>query len=215
MAGEIREAEALHQIQVKEGAYGARYMTLPRMVTHWHQANSIAKLSPQGCVLEIGPGSGHTTWLLRKWGIDVKTLDFDPRVGADIVADITRTGLPDGAFDCILAAEVLEHLPFEEFDLALSELYRIARRNVVITLPAPFLGISALINMPKIKPFGLFFGIPFRVDHQFDGEHYWELGKRGYSKSKILKHIRLAGFKIIETFRPAPSVYCLFIVLSK
>lgn len=202
-------------IQVEAASYRRRYMTLPRMITHWHQANAVADAVPHGGrVLEIGPGAGHTTWLLRQWGLEVTTLDFDAAVSPDIVGDVTKIPCDGKSFDCVIAAEVLEHIPFIEFDKALSELKRVCRGQVIITLPAPFAGISALLNFAGLKPRGLFFGLPFWVNHKFDGQHYWELGKRGFSVWRIRRILRRQGFQIIREFRPAPSLYCYFFILS-
>jgi hypothetical protein len=194
--------------------YQRRYMTLPRMVTHWHQADEVARLTPPGGdVLEIGPGSGHTTWLLRQWGFTVSTLDFDPAVRPDVVADVTRIPFASRRFDCVIAAEVLEHLPFEEFGNALAELGRVSKGSVVVTLPAPFVGVSALWNWPRFAPQGMFVGVPYAVPHKFNGEHYWELGKWGFGVGKVKRRMREAGFTILRAFRPAPSLYCYFFVL--
>jgi SAM-dependent methyltransferase len=185
------------------------------MITHWHQANSVAEFTrPGDKVLEIGPGGGHTTWLLRHWGLDVTTLDFDKSVQPDIVGDITDLECETKSFDCVIAAEVLEHIPFSEFEKALSELKRVCRGHVIVTLPAPFAGISALLNLPGVKPKGLYFGLPYWVTHNFDGEHYWELGKRGYSLWRIRRLLRSQGFSIVRDFRPAPSRYCYFFILN-
>lgn len=200
--------------QVDAQWYRRSYMTLPRMITHWHQANSVAEHSGQYAnVLEIGPGSGHTTWLLRNWGMKVTTLDFDRSLAPDIVADVTAIPCIDGAFDCVLAAEVLEHIPFAEFSSALAELRRVSRGHVIITLPAPFAGLSILANAPRMNPKGLFLGIPYWLPHYFNGEHYWELGKQGFSAWRIRRLIKRQGFSIVSEFRPAPSLYCYFFVL--
>jgi hypothetical protein len=204
-----------HATQVDAAThYKRRYMTLPRMITHWHQANEVASTTlPGGEVLEIGPGTGHTTWLLRQWGYRVTTLDFDVRVRPDLVGDVTRLPLNEKRFDCVLAAEVLEHIPFSEFTNALLELKRASRTSVIITLPAPFMGVAGLWNLPKLEPRGLFLGVPFMAPHRFNGEHYWELGKWGYGLRRVKQHIARAGLRLLKAFRPAPSLYCYFFVL--
>lgn len=203
------------QIQVDPGSYRRKYLSLPRMITHWHQADSVADAVEQGSkVLEIGPGAGHTTWILRQWGIDVTTLDFDPALKPDIVGDATNLPCEANSFDCILAAEVLEHIPFSEFGKALAEFRRVSRSRVIVTLPAPFVGLSALLNMVGLTSKGLYLGIPYWVTHRFDGEHHWELGKRGYSVGRIKRAIGEQGFKVLGAFRPAPSRYCYFFVLD-
>ena len=205
-----------HPIQVQaDAAYGRRYLTLARMITHWHQADCVATAAGAGgSVLEIGPGAGHTSWLLRHWGLQVTTLDFDPGLKPDIVGDITRLPCADGAFDCVLAAEVLEHLPFAEVETALRELRRVARRQVVVSVPAPFAGLSVLLNVAGLQPRGLFLGMPYRVKHVFDGQHHWELGKRGTSVARFRALVQGCGFKVLRAFRPAPSLYAYFFVLD-
>ena len=196
-------------------SYRRRYMSLPRMITHWHQANSVADVTAVGGkVLEIGPGAGHTTWLLRHWGLHVTTLDFDSSVNPDIVGDVTNISCETDSFDCVLAAEVLEHIPFSEFEKALLELKRVSRGPVIVTLPAPFAGMSSLINFSGLKARGLYFGLPYWVSHKFDGQHYWELGKRGYSIWRIRRIFKRLGFYAISEFRPAPSLYCYFFVMG-
>ena len=205
---------ANRETQVDARWYLRNYMTLPRMITHWHQANAVADCAgQQASVLEVGPGSGHTSWLLKHWGMRVTTLDFDRSLAPDIVADVTAIPCATGAFDCVLAAEVLEHIPFAEFPRALAELRRVSRGHVIITLPAPFAGLSMLINAPRIKPTGFHLGLPYWTAHRFNGEHYWELGKRGFSIWRIRRLIKQQGFSIISEFRPAPSLYCYFFVL--
>lgn len=201
-------------VQVAHTSYGRRYMSLPRMITHWHQANAVAEQVPQdGSVLEIGPGAGHTTWLLRNWGMQVTTLDFDPNLKPDIVGDVTALPCADKSVDCVLAAEVLEHIPFQEFQVALREMRRVARKAVVISLPAPFVGASLLVNITGLKLLDLFVGLPFWAKHSFDGEHHWELGKRGTSLGTVRRAIEGSGLRIVKGFRPAPSRYAYFFVL--
>lgn len=54
-------------------------------------------------------------------GLNVMTADIDPSLDPDFicsVTDLSKTFKPN-SFDCILCAEVLEHIPFEYFEIAL------------------------------------------------------------------------------------------------
>jgi ubiquinone/menaquinone biosynthesis C-methylase UbiE len=198
-----------HAVQVPPSTYGRQYLSLIRTITHWHQANEVSLCCPSGgSVLEIGVGCGHTTWLMRQWGLQVTTVDLDPELRPDVVGDVTSLPFEKSAFDCVLAAEVLEHLPFEQFGLAVSELARVSRDWVIITLPAPLVGLSALLNVPVLPSFGFSLGLPLWKKHRFNGEHYWELGKRGYGKRRIRRAIREQGLTVVKEFRPLPSLYC-------
>jgi SAM-dependent methyltransferase len=195
--------------------YGPSYLGLPRLVVVWHQAKEVARLVHDGGeVLEIGPGAGYTTFLLRTWGLRVTTMDLDPKLNPDVVGDVTNPCFVANSFDCVLAAQVLEHIPFEEFETTVKELARITKRYVIITLPAPLIGIAGLLNAPSFSPVGLTLGLPYYVKHRFDGQHYWELGKRGssvrYVRQKIARHL-----DIIDEFRPVLSLRCYFFVARK
>ena len=51
--------------------------------------------------------------------------------------------------------------------------------------------------------------------HNFDGEHYWEIGKAGYPLSKIISDIKNTGFKIEKTYRVFEHPYHRFFTLRK
>lgn len=203
------------ELQVEAAWYGRRYMDQERIITHWHQAVRTAELCcAGGRVLEVGPGNGHVTWLLRSWGLQVDTLDFDPALKPDIVGDVTALPLADKSYDCVLAAEVLEHLPWDEFPQALGELRRVCRGHVVLTLPAPLLGLSLMGNMTWVDAIALHLGLPHWKRHRFDGQHYWEVGKRGTERRVVRRALLQAGFSILREYRPAPSRYCIFFLLK-
>lgn len=196
------------------GRYGRRYLNLLRVITHWRQAEAVARVcGDAGRVLEVGVGSGHVAWLLQRWGYEVTTLDIEPDLAPDVVADVCEIPLPDDSVDCALAAEVLEHLPFDRFAPALRELARVSRRAVVATLPAPQVGLSLLLNLPRLEPRELTLTLPYRVRHGAGGEHCWELGKKGYSLARVRREIAAAGLRVAREFRPAPSLFCRGFVL--
>ncbi|MCB9858512.1 MAG: class I SAM-dependent methyltransferase [Phycisphaerales bacterium] len=201
-------------IQVSHDHYLGDYLNLPRMISYWYQAKTVRDCGGDRA-LEIGLGMGLTTWILRRWGMNVSTLDVDPELRPSIVGDLRRMPFADNAYDTILIAEVLEHLPFEQFDAALTELRRVTSRSLIITLPCPLVGFNVGLNVPILDPIFLSLGFRQLSRPRFDGQHYWELDRRGYPKSRIRKHLRAAGFKITREFRPGLSLYNYFFVLEK
>lgn len=96
-----------------------------------------------GRALEVGCGEGViAAHLLRHWP-QVVALDlpdsglrgqWQDRPGpAYLHADAHRLPFPDGQFDVVVAAEVLEHLPDPERGLA--ELARVGAGNLVLSVP--------------------------------------------------------------------------------
>lgn len=167
------------------------YLTMPylsreRWISFWYQILEITSSKPAS-ILEIGPGSGIVSWVFSRMNLRVTTMDIDERLKPRVVGDITKLPFGDQSFDAILAAEVLEHIPFSEFPIALSEFSRVAKRTLVITLPhyslfAPSIAFKIFPFIPrasKVLP------LSFPVPHRFDGQHYWEIGKWGTSLSRV------------------------------
>jgi SAM-dependent methyltransferase len=130
--------------QIRSDLYWSReYNTKERFVSFWHQVDEVLSLAPR-TVLEVGPGSGIVTDLLRRTGLDVKTLDFDESVGADITGSVTEIPLVDGAVDVVLCSQVLEHIPWNDVVAALCELRRVSRIGAVLSVPdlTPYVGVS-------------------------------------------------------------------------
>lgn len=91
-------------------------------------------------LLEIGPGPGLTTDLLRQRVERVTAVEMDPSLGAAlrqrlagtnvevIVADATEAGLPANRFSAAACFSVLHHMPSSEHqDRLFAELHRVLR----------------------------------------------------------------------------------------
>lgn len=191
------------------------YDSKDRWVSYWYQINYVVARNPRK-VLEIGPGNKTVTEALRKKGIEVTTVDIASDLNPDVIAPVTKLPFPDRAFEGILAAEVLEHLPFNDFPKAISEIRRVAGRFAVISLPHAGFVFSLEFKIPLIGKKSFLWKLPFfwRV-HEFNGEHYWELGKRGFSVRRIKQIIRHHGFHLRGSgiFADDPAHY--FFILEK
>jgi SAM-dependent methyltransferase len=109
-------------------------------------------------VLDLGCATGALGAALRECGAEVVGVELDPglaraaerRLDRVIVADVAA--LPDdlGRFDCIVAADVLEHLP---------DPWTALRRAVELLDP----GGAVVVSLPNARFF----------------ETFWELGVRG------------------------------------
>jgi SAM-dependent methyltransferase len=91
-------------------------------------------------VLEIGPGPGVTTDLLRRRVAHLTAVEMDPSLGAAlqerlagtdvnvIVADAARAGLPTSHFSTAACFSVLHHMSSADHqDQLFAELYRVLR----------------------------------------------------------------------------------------
>lgn len=200
--------------QVNENHYNfMKYNNKFTWMNFWYQIIHVLKLRPQS-VLEIGPGNKIVTDSLRKEGVLVTTLDIDKKLNPDVVGSVSDLPFEDKSFDVVLCSEVLEHLPHDLFRKSLSEIRRVARRNAVLCLPNAGAIFLLFWKVPLFKYNIIFFKLPFFwKKHRFNGEHYWETGKKGFQISAIKKELRLAGFKILKVkiFHDDPA-HCFFIL---
>ena len=184
--------------------YCQKYDDLPRFISYFYQIDIARKLQPKN-ILEVGIGNGTVTSYLRQQGFQIVTCDFDKSLEPDFIADIRKLPFKDASFDVVLAYEILEHLPWEDVDKALNELARVSKKNVVISLPYASLAFECVLRLPLLysligKSFiDLKFHIPkfFQRIH-FNGEHYWEIGWRGFALSRIRRRLK-------HRFRAYPS----------
>jgi len=207
------------QVQ-KEHYFNSGYDDIFRFLSYQHQIELVRELGPK-TVLEIGVGNGTFANYLKQAGVKVTTCDIDKKLNPDVVGDVLNLPFGSKTFDVIVAFEVLEHLPFEKFEKALSELNRVSRKNSVISLPYPCIPFTLAIKFPLINKLiknpipSTSLRIPkFWQSNRFDGEHYWELGKKGSSLREI-RSILKKQFKITKENHPLMNPYHEFFVLEK
>jgi len=179
-------------VQVGEDFYDfENYVTFQRWSSYWHQVAATLRYRPKS-VLEIGMGLGVTTQILKRAGIEVTTFDFDPSLKPDIVGDVRKLDrlVAPKSVDLVCAFQVLEHIPFEDFDAAIDALTRVARRNILISLPQWGRPLEFRARLLKDRIAVKFARRIYRQkDWKFDGQHYWELGAKGFSPERICQSL--------------------------
>lgn len=104
------------------------------------RTDSLLRLMPSNAdrVLEVGSRDGYHTMLLAARHDHVTALDLSapsiehPNV-TPVAGDVTRLSYADGSFDCVVCAEVLEHVP--DLRAAGAEIARVTRHAAVIGVP--------------------------------------------------------------------------------
>ncbi len=119
---------------------------------YWRQQKLMERLLSEGdSVLEIGPGTGFTSNYLRAKGIAVTTLDIDPAKSPDVVANVVEYEFPD-PHDAVLAFEMFEHIPYEQFQTVLQRAAASARKFVFLSVPRNRKTAARLqLKLPKLK----------------------------------------------------------------
>lgn len=204
-------------LQVDKKIYfGSGYFNINRFASYSYQISEIISLKPEK-VLEIGVGNGLVSYLLKEAGISTTTLDFDPSLKPDILASVTDIPAANNFYDVVAAFEVLEHVPFESFSKAISEMCRVSKKNVIISLPDCNRFYKIECVLPKIGKKRLSLELPYKNPriHNFDGEHYWEIGKKGFPLRRIIQEIQRIGLEIERTYRAFEIPYHRFFILKK
>ncbi len=185
-------------IQVACDHYFQRsYLNADRWSGYWHQIEGVLQLGGQS-ILEIGIGNRVVCDMLAKMGLSVTTLDIEPGLHPDAIGSTTLLPFAAKVFDVVLAAEILEHIAWEDLPLALAEIRRVTRRAALISLPNAGYTFACDWKLPLIRRQRWVWRLPrFWSRHRFDGEHYWELGKRGYSLDLFVKVLQQSGFCLV------------------
>lgn len=204
--------------QVPKHIIFKNYDVKERWMSYWYQINLTLKTNSKK-VLEVGIGNGTVSDYLKRAGLEVTTVDIDPKLNPDQICSVTELTniFEPNSFDASLCYEVLEHIPFEYFEKALDELHTVSNKFVILSLPywGPQLSIRLNASLIGTKSFCIKLPLPTRHrSHSHAEGHCWEIGLRGFPLRKITKILE-KGFSISEHFVCPENPYHLFFVLMK
>lgn len=107
---------------------------------HYGAFVRFARRHSAGSVLDLGCGYGAYSGALMKEGVRCVGCDINLQYlrkaalhGLPVVNVDSRLPFPDRSFDSVLMFEVIEHVP--DIQNILKEAFRVARKNVLITVP--------------------------------------------------------------------------------
>ena len=197
----MKEVPALTETQVDSSLYTKAEYCLPgRFTAYAYQIREILN-SGANKVLEIGPGNGVVTYVLRQSGIHVDTLDFDSTLKPDFVASVLDMPFPPNSYDAVICCQVLEHLPWDSFYKAMLGISTISRTKIVLSLPHVSKRYFVEFKLPMLTQRLWEIDIPVKnIPMKFNGEHYWEIG-RGVTEEEILSTIKRCNLIVDSSFR--------------
>lgn len=200
--------------QVHKTHYGIdRYGFEGRFVSYYHQLREVLSSHPQS-VLEVGVGDKvFGSFIKENTEVAYTSLDVAADLRPDVVGSILQLPFPDKSFDVACAFEVLEHLPFEQVTQALGELARVARSRVVVSVPHFGPVFSFSLKIPLLPHVHVALKIPFPKKHVFNGQHYWELGTRGYPV-RLMRQMMSKYGHVVSDFVPFNSAYHHFFIIQ-
>lgn len=190
------------------------YLHRGRWISVWHQLDEVFRCNPNN-VLEIGSGSGLFKLISNHLGTHVETLDIDPDLKPDHIGNVTALPMLDNSYDVVCAFQVLEHLPYDEALRGFQEMNRVARSFVIISLPDVRPQWRYKIKIPLVPSFELVIQRPFfkSDEHRFDGQHYWEINKKGYLLADVIRDFSQLS-SLVRTFRNIDEPYHRFLIFK-
>jgi hypothetical protein len=188
-------------------------------------------------ILEIGPGSGHFSSIMKGLDYSVKTADIKSQTNPDYLGDFRETEIPE-KFDMVVAFEMLQHLPYDDIPETLAKLADLSDKYVLISVPSRVHRLELSIEIPAMlapRRLGLDW---FRGKHSISttwewprgkdrsketwegradywNSHYWEIGRKSFPRSRFLTDIESAGLQILWHKYNPRHTHHLFVLAEK
>lgn len=139
-------------------------------------------------LLDAACGNGIFTNMALERFPDIKIIAFDRSETAlkyvkaeKFAGSIDAIPFPDSSFDCVIAHDVIEHLPVDVYSKALHELSRVSKKYIIIAVPFEEDLEDNISRCPSCKTI-------FNNDLHF----------RSFSKSKMKTLFSESGFDCID-----------------
>lgn len=185
-----------------------RQLNLCNFVNSYYQYRDLGLCEGSKSVLVVGPGQGLEPQVLKWRGYIVSTLDIDDTFQPDHLGSVHEMRMfADRQFDVVIASHVLEHLAEPYLDRSLGEIARVARFALVY-LPVAgrhmqlrFIPGFKDIDLSLIVDIFNFLHRPDGVTPRYaQGQHFWEVGMRGFGLRTITRRIR-RYFDVLKVYR--------------
>jgi hypothetical protein len=181
---------------------------LSNFVNSYYQYRDLQMCGDPRKLLIIGPGQGLDMQVLKWRKYEVTTFDIDETFMPDVIGsvhDLSR--FDNGSFDVVLVSHVLEHLAVPYLESCLRELARVGR-YCLLYLPVAGRHFQWRLKMDVMGVDFSFIIDLFNYFHNSDGmlprycagQHYWEIGRRGFRVADMTNRFR-EHFEVLRHYR--------------
>ena len=225
---EPHSPEALEKATKSKNINGGKLIDWNYGSSYLIQLKTIINLNISS-VLEIGPGDDFNSDYLIKNNIEYASMNLPNAANATYQArleDFDEEKLTSRV-DLVAAFQMLEHSPYENFIVNIRKMAHMSKQYIFISLPFDCIGFQfecALGFSQKSRKLTVGFWLPtYRKNRKYRAEymkefpwavHHWEIGRRGYSLTKVLTDIQNQGIEIISKFH-GKNPYHYFILAKK
>lgn len=167
----------------------------------------LARLKPTR-VLEIGAGEGTIRRVFEPYAERYDTIDLNAKLAPTYIADVrTRVPQAENGYETVIAADILEHIPFDDLPKALANIraYLKDGGHALITIPhraSYFLWMTPtyiphVIRIPTgfCSP-GAFYRRFIKRKIWIDPDHQWEIGDGHHKVADVENMMKKTGFEI-------------------
>ena len=165
---------------------------------YWYQQKLMEGLVRPGEdeLLEMGIGSGFAANYCRSKGLDVTTIDIDDEKNPDIVANVVTYDF-ERSYDHLMAFEILEHIPYSEFEKIIRKVPRLVRKHAFISLPRNEEVVFKLdLKIPRIPRINLEWR---RLKKKITTKaHHWEMDFREHTVASVEALFEDAGLSVVR-----------------
>lgn len=173
----------------------------------FHIIKDVLEIAPR-TVLEVGAGDGFIRRIVAPEVADYKVVDINERLLPDYVLDLKAytDGLKE-RFECAIAADVLEHIEFSEFELCVYNITKYLKPGGHFLVTIPYRRSYFLFMTPTYRPhvvavptgflnFGAFYRRFIKRKIWIDPHHCWEIGDGHVKRADVEQAFRKVGFEI-------------------
>ncbi|MCL1863990.1 MAG: hypothetical protein FWF78_10535 [Defluviitaleaceae bacterium] len=198
-----------------------------KSIKHWgggafasytYQILETLNFSPES-VLVIGQGDNIVPSILRgiiEGGITVDTFDIVKDMKPTYCGDIRKIDeIVTKPYDVILCCEVLEHLPFVEFEPVLQKISKLCKHGVVLSLPIFGFSGCLKVSLPKIR-FTIPIAVPFYKfgKKTVEDSHHWEINDGNGVKKSMVVQVLKNTYTIQKHYRCKDVPYHMYFILK-
>ena len=174
---------------------------------YYHLIKSVISQEKEN-ILEIGGGSGIVRNCLEPLVSSYTTLDINNNLSPEVVSDVCeRVEKLKDQFDCVIAADILEHIPYSTVSSALANLHYYLKKggSALITIPhrqSNFLWMTPtqiphVFTVPTgFLSLGAFYRRFIKRKIWIDPCHCWEIGDGNVRVKDVNNLILESGFEV-------------------
>lgn len=200
------------------------YVDSSRWNSFFYQIKEVALFNPRSVLIIGALEDVAGTVLKANMNVEIEYFDIQSMQGVNYIGDIRNFSeiVQDRQWDVILCCQVLEHIPFEDFESVVKEMSLHSRKGVVISLPCAQktkFHIKVIFENKKMVDYTRMSEL-YDKNHRWNKEiegagcHDWEIRIGKWSFEKI-RNILNRYYIVRREYYVPENRYHYFFVLSK